>query len=168
MSGLLDRGYMGEMFGCDTSAGMLEKAASESAGARIEFARMTDDRGPYADASFDLILSAAVFHHIRPEDRPDLFRDVRRLLRPGGRFYVFEHNPYNPLAQWVVRRTPLDADAVLLRPSETRDAMRTAGFDALRTDHLMFVPPRWRWLRSVEAWLSWLPIGAQYVVSGSV
>ena len=49
-----------------------------------------------------------------PPERPGLYREVTRLLRPGGRLYVFEHNPWNPVAQWVVRHTPIDRDAVLL------------------------------------------------------
>jgi hypothetical protein len=87
------------------------------------------------------------------------------VLRRGGRIYVFEHNPFNPLTQWVVRHSPIDENAVLLRPSEVRLGLGRAGASAVRTDYIMFTPPRLRFLRPIDKALAWLPLGGQYVVS---
>ena len=48
------------------------------------------ERMPYDDDTFDLVVGHAVLHHI-----PDLdtaFREVLRVLKPGGRF-VFAGEP---------------------------------------------------------------------------
>jgi 2-polyprenyl-3-methyl-5-hydroxy-6-metoxy-1,4-benzoquinol methylase len=43
---------------------------------------------PYPDASFDAVLSMGVLEHVqRPEDSLD---ELRRLLTPGGRIYVYK------------------------------------------------------------------------------
>lgn len=43
---------------------------------------------PFADASFDLIVANLVLHHIEPVAA--VLAEVRRLLRPGGRFAALE------------------------------------------------------------------------------
>jgi len=53
-------------------------------------ARYTQDpvRLPYDDASFDAVLSMGVLEHVqRPEDSLD---ELHRVLRPGGRLYVYK------------------------------------------------------------------------------
>ncbi len=43
---------------------------------------------PYPDASFDAVLSMGVLEHVhRPEDSLD---EIRRVLRPAGRLYVYK------------------------------------------------------------------------------
>ncbi len=46
---------------------------------------------------FDIIFTACVFHHIPAEQHVSLLRQIRDLLEPGGRFFLFEHNPWNPV-----------------------------------------------------------------------
>ena len=41
---------------------------------------------PYADGSFDIVLCLDVIEHLNPEDHPKAFREINRVLRPGGRF----------------------------------------------------------------------------------
>ena len=41
---------------------------------------------PFPDQSFDGILEACVFQHLNKEDRVQAFREVGRLLKPGGVF----------------------------------------------------------------------------------
>ncbi len=43
-----------------------------------------DDFSQFADASFDLILSAFTFDNVPQQDKPRIFTDLRRLLRPRG------------------------------------------------------------------------------------
>ena len=45
---------------------------------------------PLADASVDLIVSHEVFEHI--SDVPAVLSDMARVLRPGGRIYIYIHN----------------------------------------------------------------------------
>jgi len=41
-----------------------------------------------ADASVDLVLSNCVLNLVRPDARPELLREIRRVLRPGGRVAI--------------------------------------------------------------------------------
>jgi SAM-dependent methyltransferase len=66
---------------------------------------VTDDpvRLPFGDASFDSVLSLGVLEHVQ---RPDeSLEEIRRVLRPGGTFYVFKlPNRYSyveKLAKWT-------------------------------------------------------------------
>jgi SAM-dependent methyltransferase len=43
---------------------------------------------PYADDSFDFILLASVFTHMRPLDLANYLAEVSRILRPGGRCLI--------------------------------------------------------------------------------
>src|SRR5207248_6732839 len=78
---------------------------------------------PFADRQFDIVTVSAVLHHVPVAERAAVYRELGRLLKPGGRIYVFEHNPRNPLVRYVIARTPIDANAVLLDETEVRHGL---------------------------------------------
>lgn len=117
---------------------------------------------PFAEATFGLVFTACVFHHIPAEDHVALLRGIRRTLFPQGRFVLFEHNPWNPLTQHAVRNCPFDRNAVLIAAPEMRRRLRAAGFDNVSLYWTMFFPAALAPLRPLEAGLAWLPLGAQY------
>lgn len=45
------------------------------------------------DASFDLVSSFLMFHELPQEPSKQIFREARRLLRPGGYFTIMDMNP---------------------------------------------------------------------------
>lgn len=61
---------------------------------------------PFRDASYDAIVSTYFWEHIRPEDKPPMLAEFRRVLRPGGRMvFLFDVASQNPLFRWF-RRSP--------------------------------------------------------------
>ncbi len=52
----------------------------------LHFARADGMALPFADGSFDLVLSHAVIEHV--PDAPRYLRECRRVLAPGGRMYL--------------------------------------------------------------------------------
>ena len=66
-------------------------------------------RLPWPDADFDAVLCGDVIEHVIPADAGAMLREVRRVLRPGGRLVV--HTAPNrlflrvtwPLARWPLR-----------------------------------------------------------------
>lgn len=154
--------------GCDVSAGMLAEAARRwpaGLGSAPGLEPQDGARTPFADAQFDVVVISAVLHHVPPRERPAVYAELGRVLKPGGRLYVFEHNPRNPLVRYVIARTPIDANAVLLDAGEVRQGLRAAARYELTTDYLMFMPPGMAFLAPVERALAWLPLGAQYAVA---
>jgi SAM-dependent methyltransferase len=70
----------------DLSPGMVAAALrnAENLGLDVDGRVADAEQIPYADATFDVVVGHAVLHHI-----PDLdaaFREVLRVLKPGGRF----------------------------------------------------------------------------------
>jgi SAM-dependent methyltransferase len=116
------------------------------------------------DASFDLVFTACVFHHIDPATHVTHLREIRRVLAPAGRLVLFEHNPWNPLTQHAVRTCEFDRDAILISAPEMRRRFRAAGFADVSVDYRMFFPAALAALRPLERGLHWLPLGAQYSI----
>ncbi len=120
------------------------------------------DRIPLANASFDLIFSACVFHHIPAERHIDLFAQLKDLLAPGGRIVIFEHNPLNPVTRHIVDTCAFDENAVLISAAEMKRRQAKAGLKDVETAYTGFFPGALAALRPLERWMTALPIGAQY------
>jgi ubiquinone/menaquinone biosynthesis C-methylase UbiE len=48
---------------------------------------------PYADSSFDRVVSSLVLHHLTHDNKVSAMREVLRVLRPAGRFHVVDFGP---------------------------------------------------------------------------
>ena len=106
--------------GCDISGGMLEEAARRwpaGSGPVPTLAAQDGASTPLAAGQFDIATISAVLHHVPVAERPAVYAELGRVLKPGGRLYVFEHNPRNPLVRYVIARAPIDANALLLDAS---------------------------------------------------
>lgn len=110
---LLRAGDFRVSLGCDPSARMLPGVAS------VEVSHQTDPgQFPCHDGEFDLITAACVYPPVPVVARPALTAEVFRKLKPCGRFAILKHNPWYPATQWIVNRTPMDTDPILLSSSE--------------------------------------------------
>ena len=82
-------GATGSVTGVDISAGEVKHAnrrAVERCAANVAFVRADAERLPFPDASFDRVVSNGAFCLV--PDKGTAFREVLRVLRPGGRFSV--------------------------------------------------------------------------------
>jgi SAM-dependent methyltransferase len=53
---------------------------------------------PLPDASVDAVVSSFVWEHIRPEDKPAVLAEFRRVLRPGGKLvFLYDVDGRHPL-----------------------------------------------------------------------
>jgi len=148
--------------GCDPSSGMLQPM--EGADLRVQH---DPERIPFDDAEFDFVTAVCVYHHVPLAARAALTREIRRVLRPGGILAVIEHNPYNPATRLIVSRTPVDAEAILLRASETRSLLDNADFSIDSESYFLYLPEKiYRHLAALENLLRHVPLGGQYAVFG--
>ena len=94
------------LVGLDASAEMLAHARSSLPADRVRLivARLED---PLPAGPFDLVVSALAVHHLDGPGKADLFRRVRPVLSPGGRFVlgdvIVPEDPTDAL-------TPIDGD----------------------------------------------------------
>lgn len=156
------RPHLGRLVGVDVSAEAIEAARSANEG--VEYSIQDAERLPFDDATFDFCNTTCVMHHVPPEQWPSFVAEAWRVIKPGGLFAVYEHNPINPLTRWAVWRCPFDHDAVLLRASRVRELLQKQGFEIVTRRYLFFVPFDRPWARRFDRLLRWLPLGAQYIV----
>ncbi len=165
--GLMSR-YVGEHFGklsgIDIAPGVVERAAEKCPDGAFQL--YDGQTIPYEDRSFDVVFTVCVMHHVPPAQWSSLVKEMARVLKPGGLLFIFEHNPYNPLTRRAVNHCPFDADAVLLSKSKSSALLRQAGLEAAEQRYILFFPWDANAFREVESRLRWLPLGAQYFVSG--
>jgi SAM-dependent methyltransferase len=147
--------------GYDVSAASVR----EVPGALVAAGTFTSDLAGLS-GRYDAVVLSNVMHHVAPEHRGDVMARLCDRLAPGGKLFVFEHNPANPVTRLVVSRCEFDRDAVLLRAAEGVAWVRAVGLRVLRRDYIVFFPGPLAWLRAIEPWLAWCPAGAQYVVVG--
>jgi len=82
-------GPAGRVIGVDMTPEMLRRAEANVAAAghtNVEFRLGEAERLPVADASVDWIISNCVIN-LSP-DKPAVFREIHRVLRPGGRLLI--------------------------------------------------------------------------------
>jgi len=153
--------------GIDVSEKSIEEAAAKNL-PHTEVRAYNGTEIPYGDGQFDLILVATVMHHIRFELHEALMKEALRVLKPGGRMFIVEHNPWNPVTRHMVNTCPFDEDAVLLTPTYAGKLLRNCGFSEVRKHFTLFFPRGgiFRSFHFLEKHLSWLPLGGQYVAVG--
>jgi SAM-dependent methyltransferase len=121
--------------------------------------------GELGPEKYDIILVVTVLHHVAPEFRPALFKRLEAMLRPGGRIWIFEHNPYNPITQRMVATCPFDEDAVLISARAlVRLISQSTSLSVSRRGYTLFFPQVLAAIRPIEPLLRWLPLGGQYYV----
>lgn len=123
---------------------------------------IANNRIPLSDESVDLAFTACVFHHIAPDEHGHWLREIRRVLKPGGLFMLFEHNPYNPLTVRAVNTCPFDENAILIRASTMAQRLSEAGFLKPEIRYRIFFPSVLSAFRPLEKVMTWLPLGGQY------
>jgi SAM-dependent methyltransferase len=147
----------------DPSLASLDIAAQRFPG-EATFEHFDGVRIPFEPGAFDIAFTACVFHHIPATAHVALLREIGRVLAPEGRFFLFEHNPLNPLTRHAVNSCAFDENAVLIGSREMRKRFALAGFGAARTRFRIFFPHALAGMRPLEPYLAWLPLGAQYSI----
>jgi ubiquinone/menaquinone biosynthesis C-methylase UbiE len=120
--------------GVDPDSRALARATRKASRARVTatFDRGFADALPYADGTFDRVLSSMMFHHVPKEEKPSVLAEVRRVLKPGGRLHLldFAGGTHSVLAQALHGRQASASanDRLLARMREAglADAIRTA------------------------------------------
>ncbi len=84
---------------------------------------------PFDDGSFDVALMQHVAMNI--EDRAKLYREIRRVLKSGGRFATFDVVSTDGEPHYPVPWARTSAASFLMTATGTREAIESAGFRTL-------------------------------------
>jgi SAM-dependent methyltransferase len=141
-------GRAGRVAGIDVDPAVVSAAASRHP--RLE-ASVADVRAlPFADASFDAVVSNSTLDHLHgAEEVSAALREIHRVLRPGAPLVVTLDNPLNPL---VALRNAAPAavlpagaarpyvSAWTCRPGVLRRLLRSAGLEVRDTTAIVHFP----------------------------
>src|SRR5262245_19392880 len=85
-------GPAGEVCGIDPAPEMIALAHRNAAraGVEVHFEVGVIEALPYEDDRFDVVLSSLMLHHLPDEVKRRGFADVRRVLKPAGRFMAVD------------------------------------------------------------------------------
>lgn len=127
-------GPAGFVYGVDISDGMLDKArdaAAKVGATNVRFLKAELEDLPIPSDSVDLVISNCVLNHA--VDKAQVWREIYRILKPGGRFVVSDIYSSEPVPEQY-RHDP-DAVAECWAGADTREVylktVRNAGFDNL-------------------------------------
>jgi ubiquinone/menaquinone biosynthesis C-methylase UbiE len=112
--------------------------------ARIRLQVAPATKLPFGDGAFDVVVTSHVLKHLDDEALITAFREVARVLAPGGRFLLWEFakTPRSALLFWSARLTGLPPPFELRTVPEFSGALRSAGFHRIvRVDTGFFLLP---------------------------
>lgn len=127
-----------ERTGVDVSPGMLDFARRKG----LDVEQAGADNLPFDDASFDLVTTFAVLHHLIDPDlvRASL-REMVRVTKPGGAVIVWDHNPLNPYWRFLMKRSPQDQGDERLVPARLIvDTLTAADVREVTLRRMTFTP----------------------------
>jgi SAM-dependent methyltransferase len=81
--------------GVDVEPAMLDRARRRL-GREALLAAAAGEALPFADATFDLVLTMTVLHALPAGSAPRVLAEMARTVRPGGRVLVVDHHPGRP------------------------------------------------------------------------
>ncbi len=153
--------------GIDVSEESIKKARCRNI-AKSDFLPYDGCHIPFPDDSFDIVFAACVFHHIDDENHIPVPKEIHRVLKKGGKFIVFEHNPWNPLTVKIVHDCPFDEGVTLISAGKMLRKMKLSGFNGRGTCYTIFMPRKgiFKKMLSLEKLLRRLPFGGQYYCIG--
>jgi arsenite methyltransferase len=124
-------GPEGRAIGIDMTTAMIERAresAQKGGYTNVEFYQSTIDQIPLPDASVDCVISNCVVN-LAP-DKPAVFREIARVLKPGGRVAIsdiaLKHELPEAVAQSMAAYVGCIAGAILIE--DYRTGLLAAGF----------------------------------------
>jgi ubiquinone/menaquinone biosynthesis C-methylase UbiE len=133
-----------ELYGVDFSSQMLNFARkyAEKFGLAINLVLADAVYLPFSDNAFDWAISVATYHHIKgSRERLTAWRELRRVLKPGGEAFITVWNRYQPafwfkgketLVPWHTKETTLYRYYYLFSYGELEKLAQQAGFKLLK------------------------------------
>jgi len=131
-------GLNGKAVGLDITPSMLLQAKTQAnqAGIRnIDFVHGDIENLPFEDMAFHAVMSNCVINHAR--SKKAVYKEIHRVLKPGGRFVVSDAATKMPLPDFVKNDPQAWADCFggAITENEYIDSIHDAGFEEITILH---------------------------------
>ena len=148
----------------DVSQRSLDIAAQRFPSAESRLTLIKNDVIPLAGNSVDVVFTACVFHHINHSAHTYWLSELKRIVKPNGYIFIFEHNPYNPLTVRAVNTCAFDVNAKIIKAQQLKKNILKSGWIQTSITYRIFFPRLLSKLRFLEAYIKRIPLGAQYFI----
>jgi len=134
-----------DLWGLDSSAPMISLALKYSDKFKFKASLLVADAVslPFQDKSFDWIISVAAYHHILDkQSRLQAFRELRRVLKPGGEVFLTVWNRWQKdfigkgkevIVPWNIQNKQLMRYYYLFTYPEITKLLKSAGLAVMRS-----------------------------------
>ncbi|KTB49261.1 class I SAM-dependent methyltransferase [Dehalogenimonas alkenigignens] len=95
----------GQVIGVDLSPDMLAVAQKKNVAAWVSFQRASVDALPFSEGVFDHVFCSYGLHELPREIRAAALKEVRRVLKPGGKFLALDYG----LPKNIIFKLPISA-----------------------------------------------------------
>src|ERR1700761_1342041 len=125
-------GATGRAIGIDMTPSMIERARANAASGgytNVEFYLAEIDKIPLPDASVDCVISNCVLN-LAP-DKPAVFREISRILKPGGRLTVSDIALKHELPEDIAKSMAAYVGCIggAIKIGDYREGLLAAGFE---------------------------------------
>jgi SAM-dependent methyltransferase len=125
-------GPTGRAIGIDMTPSMIERARANAASGgytNVDFYLAMIDRIPLPDASVDCVISNCVLN-LAP-DKPAVFREIARILKPGGRLAVSDIALKHELPEYIAKSMAAYVGCIAgaIKIGDYREGLLAAGFE---------------------------------------
>jgi ubiquinone biosynthesis O-methyltransferase len=159
------------VIGVDASSAMIEAANGRASreNVEIDYRIAAAQQLPFPPGQFDIVVAVTILCFV--EDAAPVFREMARVLRPGGHLVIGELGKWS---SWAAARrirawlgSPLWQEGHFRTPSELRSLARQAGLTVETVQGAIYYP-RWGWAARISAPYDLMlgqatPIGAAFL-----
>lgn len=84
---------------------------------------------PFDEHSFDMLMMGESLHHFSEHEKA--FKEMKRVLKPGGGFYIFDFDPNHRRGKLVQKAEAfLGEPALFVSPVELQENLKVHGFES--------------------------------------
>lgn len=114
---------------------LAEKSKQSAGVSNARFIEATINSVPLPDSSIDCIISNCVINLVPATDKPAVFKEIARLLKPGGRVAISDILARKPLPDYMAKNMALYVGCVAgaSEIAKYEEYLEQAGFEGMHS-----------------------------------
>jgi len=126
-------GGAGQIIGIDPSPEMVKVARQKAArkGSKAAFQIEAVENMTFPDGKFDVVISSFVLHHLPGGLQEKAFKEIKRVLKPGGLFFAIDMKPTRTFANRIHAHLQGGSGEPVSSLQQAASALGTIGFSGV-------------------------------------